>query len=112
MNDFFTEPEIAVFRDRQTNAETAIIALVSEQEFARARTIISGLNAYFDYEDWRESREGFRMGLAMAGVHVEGLAISVSDFVEWSACVSQISEPSIDRYAQLLLEHFDLDRGE
>jgi hypothetical protein len=48
MNDFFTEPEIAVFRDRQTNAETAIIALVSEQEFARARTIVPGLNAYFD----------------------------------------------------------------
>jgi hypothetical protein len=196
MNDFFTEPEIAVFRDRQTNAETAIIALVSEQEFARARTIIPDLNAYFDYEDWRESREGFQIGLAMAGVdvtmvtvgltrflawrrltgapaseealdafastigrfetpperlvlaiaderefaahsrdvaafsthgdyrqwsrrgratrvdlemsgrYVEELAISVSDFVGWSACVSQISEPSIERYAQLLLENF------
>jgi hypothetical protein len=201
MNDLFTEPEIAVFRDRQSNAETAIVALMSEGEFARARTIVGGLNAYFDYEDWRESREGFQMGLAMAGVdvkmvtvgltpflawcrltktpasehaleafastigrfetppepvvlaivdepefeahsrdvaafsahcdyrqwsrdrraarveaemsgqYVEELPISVSDFVEWSACVSQISEPSIDRYAQLLLEHFVRDRG-
>ena len=78
MNDFFTEPEIAVFRDRQTNAETAIIALVSEQEFARARTIVPGLNAYFDYEDWRESRDGFQMGLAMAGVDVKMVTVRLA----------------------------------
>ena len=196
MNDFVTEPEIAVFLDRQSKRETAIIALVAEGEFARAQTLVSGLDAYFDYDDWRDAREGFQMGLAMAGVaaelvtvglapllawcrltrteaseqaledfastialfrtpseplvlatvdeqefeafsrevvafsaycdygqwsrhrrtirlkaeasdqHVEELPISVGDFVEWSACVRPIGEPSIDGYAQLLLEHF------
>jgi hypothetical protein len=199
MNDFVTEPEIAVFLDRRSKAETAIIALVAEAEFAQAQTLIPGLDAYFDHEDWRDSRDGFQMGLAMAGVDVkmvavrltpflawcrltrtppseqaleafatttalyetppeplvlaivdeqefaahsgdvapfsahcdyrqwsrhrravrieaemsgrviEELPISVSDFVEWSVCVSPLCEPSIDHYAQLLLEYFVRD---
>ena len=196
MDNFIAEPEIAVFLDPRSQKETAIIALLAEEEFARAQTIVEGLDLYFDYDDWCDSREGFQMGLAMAGVDVKmvtvGLApflawrrltgtpaseqaldafastitlleapseqlvlasvdeqefeahscdviafsahcdyrqwsrhrravrleaemsgqqvkelpISVGDFVEWSVCVSPISEPSIDRYAQLLLEHF------
>jgi hypothetical protein len=199
MNDFVTEPEIAVFLDRRSKAETAIIALVGEAEFAQAQTLIPDLEAYFDYEDWRDSRDGFQMGLAMAGVvvkmvtvrltpflawrrltgaplseqgldafastialyetppeplvlaivdeqefaahsgdvalfsahrdyrqwsrhrrairieaemsgrDIEELPICVGDFVEWSACVGPICEPSIDRYAQLLLEYFVRD---
>jgi hypothetical protein len=202
MDDFITEPEIVVFLDRRSKTETAIIALVAEEEFARAQTLVSGLDAYSDYEDWRDAREGFQIGLAMAGVdvkmvtvrltpflawcrlnktlaseqaleafastialfetppeplvlaivdeqefaahsrdvaafsahsdyrqwsrhrralrvkaetsgqHVEEWPISVSDFVEWSACVSPICEPSIDRYAQLLLEYFVCDADE
>jgi len=202
MSDSDIDPGIRIFADRQSQAETAIIALIAKDEFAWARILIPDLNAYSDYEDWRESREGFQMGLAMAGVdvkmapialtpfliwsrltgtppseraldafastillfrtspepivfavigeqefeahshdvaafsvhydyrqwlrhrravhakaamsgrHIEELPISVSDFAAWSACVADICEPSINRYAHLLLEHLACDFGE
>src|ERR1700722_15858010 len=103
MNDFFTEPEIAVFRDRQTNAETAIIALVSEQEFARARTIVPGLNAYFDYEDWRESRDGFQIGLAMAGVDVKMVTVGLTPFLAWCRLNKTLaSEQALEAFASTI----------
>jgi hypothetical protein len=196
MSDSDIDPGILIFVDRHSKAETAVIALIAKHEFARARLVVPGLSVYSSYEEWRESREGFQMGLAMAGVDVkmvpveltpflawcrltgtpsseraleafastilrfrtppepivlavvreqefrahsrgvaalsahcdywqwlrhrravhanaaasgldvEELPILVGDFVEWSACVGQISEASIDRYAQLVLEHF------
>jgi hypothetical protein len=202
MSDSDIDPGILTFVDRQSKAETAVIALVAKDEFAWAQIVVPDLNAYSDFGEWRESREGFQMGLAMAGVDVkmvpvaltpflawcrltgtppseraleafastilrfrtppepivlavvrerefeahsrgvaalsahcdyrqwlrsrrvicanaatsgldvEELPIVVGDFVEWSACVGQISEPSIDRYAQLALEHFARDFDE
>jgi hypothetical protein len=199
MNDFDVDRGILVFVDRQSKAETAVIALITEDEFARAQTIMPDLNLYSGYEEWCECREGFQMGLAMAGVdvkmvnvaltpflawcrltgtppderaleafattilqfqvspkpivlafvgqkefeahwrdipafsahcgyqqwlrhrraigvkaaasglHVEELPVPVDGFVEWSACLSAIFEPSIDRYAQLMLEHLACD---
>jgi hypothetical protein len=196
MSDSDLDPGILIFVDRRTKAETAVIALVAKKEFARAQTVIPDLSAYSDYEEWRESREGFQMGLAMAGVdvkmvrvalapflawrrltgtsldergldafastiltfrtspeptvlaivgkqefearsrdvaalstycdyqqwlshrrairaesdrsgqYVEELPILIDDFIAWSTCVGQISDASIDRYAQLVLEHF------
>jgi hypothetical protein len=202
MSDSDIDPGILIFVDRQSKAETAVIALVAKDEFAWGQIVVPDLNAYSDYGEWRESREGFQMGLAMAGVDVrmvpialtpflawcrltgtapderaldafastilrfrtppeptvlavvreqefeahsrnvaalsgycdyqqwlrhrrairanaaasgldvEELPILVDDFIEWSACVSQISESSIDRYAQLVLEHFACDFNE
>jgi hypothetical protein len=196
MNDSDAEAGIRIFVDRQTKAETAVIALIAEAEFARAQIAAPDLAIYSDYADWRESREGFQIGLAMAGVEVkmvpvalkpflawcrltgiapdaraldafastillfrtppeptvlafvgepefaahsrnvsalstyqqwlrhrqtirvkaamsglrvEELPIPLDDFVEWSACIGQMCETSIDRYAQLLLEHFAYD---
>jgi hypothetical protein len=190
------DPGILTFVDRRSKAETAVVALIAKDEFARAQIVIPHLKDYSDFGEWRESREGFQMGLAMAGVdvkmvpvlfapflawcrltetrpdersldafaatillfrtppeptvlavvreqdfeahsrkiaefsahsdyqqwlrhrrtirvkaamsgrHIEELPIFVDDFVEWSACIGQIAESSIDRYAQLVLEHF------
>jgi hypothetical protein len=199
MSDSDVEAGIRIFVDRQSKAETAVIALIAEQEFARAQAVVPDLNLYSDFADWRDSREGFQMGLAMAGVdvkmvpvalkpflawrrltgiaaneraldafastillfrtppeptvlafvgepefaahsrnvsalathrdyqqwlrhrqtirikaamsglRVEELPIPLDDFVEWSVCIGQMCETSIDRYAQLLLEHFAYD---
>jgi len=68
MNDSTLDPGILVFVDRQTKAETAVIAILAEDEFKRAQTIFPELSAYRGFEEWRESREGLQMGLAMAGV--------------------------------------------
>ena len=199
MRDSGADTGILTFFDRRSKAETAVIALLAKDEFAWAQIVVPDLNAYFDYGEWRESREGFQMGLAMAGVDVkmvpvaltpflawhrltgtppneraldafasailrfrtppepmvlavvrkqefetrsrdiaalsgyrdyrhwlrhrqairayaarsgldvEELPIIIDDFVEWRACVGQISESSIDRYAQLALEYFACD---
>ena len=83
MDNFITEPEIAVFLDPRSQTETAIIALVAEEEFARAQTLMAGLDRYFDYDDWRDSREGFQMGLAMAGVDVKMVTVGLAPFLAW-----------------------------
>lgn len=199
MSDSGIDQGIRIFADWRSQAETAVIGLIAEGEFAWAQIVAPDLNVYFDYEDWRDSREGFQMGLAMAGVdvkmvpvalapflawcrltetspderaldafaatilrfraspgptvlavvseqefeehlrdvaafstycgyrqwsrhrqavhvkaaasglHIEELPIPVDAFVEWSACVGPMFEPSIDRYAQLILEHLACD---
>ena len=103
MNDFFTEPEIAVFLDRRSKAETAIIALVGEAEFAQAQTLIPDLEAYFDYEDWRESRDGFQMGLAMAGVDVKMVTVGLTPFLTWRRLTgAPASEEALDAFASTI----------
>jgi hypothetical protein len=202
MSDFNNDRGILVFLDRRTRAEAAVIALMAAREFAQAQRAIPDLRAYSNYEDWRETREGFQMGLAMAGVdakvvnvvlnrflawcrlrelapsertldafastvsmfrsspepsvlatigrrefdayrqnipmllahtdyrqwlrhrqatrikaaaasvYLEELPIILDDFIKWSACVARLSEPSVDHYAQLLLEYFADDAAE
>ncbi len=103
MDDFITEPEIVVFLDRRSKAETAIIALLAEEEFARAQTIVPGLNAYFDYEDWRESREGFQIGLAMAGVDVKMVTIGLTPFLAWRRLTkAPANEQALDAFASTI----------
>jgi hypothetical protein len=192
MSDADIDPGILIFLDRRSNAQTAAVALIAEDEFARAQTIAPDLKGYSGYEEWRDSRESLQIGLSMAGVdaklvpvalgpfliwcrltgtspgerplnafasailrfrtppeptvlaiireqefethsrnvpalsehgdyqqwlrhrqaiyaktatRVEELPILIDGFTEWSACVNWISEPSIDRYAQLTLEY-------
>jgi hypothetical protein len=202
MSDSDVDPGILTFVDRHSRAETAVIALIAKHEFAWAQEVIPDLSEYSGYREWSESREGFQMGLEMAGVDVkmapvaltpflawcrltgappgeralnafaaiilrfrarpeprvfavvrkqefethsrdvaafsayrdyrqwlrhrgatlanaamsglaiEELPIALGDFVEWSACLGQISGTSIDRYAQLVLEHFVCDFDE
>ena len=56
---------------------------MAEDEFALARVAIPEWSEYSSYEEWRDSREGFQMGLTMAGVEVRMVPIALSTFLVW-----------------------------
>ncbi len=77
------DPGILTSVDRHSMAEIAVIALLNKDEFAQARTVVADLNVYSDYREWLESREGFQMGLAMAGVEVKMVPVVLPQFLAW-----------------------------
>jgi hypothetical protein len=91
---------IPVFVDPTSNVESAIVALIDGNEFAWAQIVISELNDYCDFEDWLLSREGFQMGLAMAGVEVKTLSIALTPFLAWCRVTGAApSERALDDFA-------------
>jgi hypothetical protein len=61
----------------------AIIGVVAESEFKKARTTINEFAQYCDYEDYLSMRESLQVGLAMAGVHPTILYFSHSALLLW-----------------------------
>jgi hypothetical protein len=67
----------------------AMIAVVTEDDFERARARLHELAEYSDYEDYRLSRESLQIGLEMAGVETTMLPFRLSTLLEWR----KMSEP-------------------
>jgi hypothetical protein len=78
-----SEPALNIFFDGSSQADISVIALVAEEEFALAREAIPEWTDYASYEEWLDSREGFQMGLTMAGVEVKMVPVMLSAFLVW-----------------------------
>jgi hypothetical protein len=84
-------------------ASTAI-GLFDAADFDHARSQIPDLTAYCDYEDWRDAREGLRMGLAMAGVEAVLVSVRLDSFLRWRAFAGRPNdEAALDAFARLAL---------
>jgi hypothetical protein len=104
MTNVALSAEIATFEDAQTGAQTAALATISLNEFERTRTIISDLAHYNSYQDWLDTREGFQIGLAMAGVDVKCVAVALPALLAWCRLTNTTpSERAMDAFARLLL---------
>jgi hypothetical protein len=100
MNVYGVDPGISVFVDPQSKRHTAVVALIDEDEFTWAQIVISGLNAFGGYAEWRESREGFQIGLAMAGVEAKLLPLALTPFLAWCRLTGNPpSERALDSFA-------------
>jgi hypothetical protein len=77
------EPALRTFGDGLSKGDIFVIALVAEDEFASAREAICEWRIYSTYEDWLDSRRGYQMGLAFAGVEVRMVPIALSPFLAW-----------------------------
>jgi len=98
------EARIQTFVDPQSHAHIGVIAVISEKEFVWAQVVIPDLGAYSGYQDWLDSREGFQIGLAMAGVDVKMISVSLSPFLVWSRLTgTQPTERTLDAFASMLL---------
>jgi hypothetical protein len=87
-----------------TPAPSAIIALIAEVEFARARSFIPDLRLHRDYADWRDSREAVQVGLAMAGVDAKLALVALTPFLAWRRLTgTPASEGGLDFFASKLL---------
>jgi hypothetical protein len=94
------DPGIPVFADPTSRSATAVVALIDKDEFTWAQIVVSGLNGYYDYEAWRDTREGFQMGLAMAGVAAKLLPIAVTPFLAWCRITGAApTERALDDFA-------------
>jgi hypothetical protein len=104
MRDCDPDPGIRVFANGESRLETAVIALIAMGEFAWAQTNVSDLRAYSDYEEWRESREGFEAGLSMAGVDVKMVPVAVAPFLAWCRMTGNTpGERTLDAFASTTL---------
>jgi hypothetical protein len=77
------------------------VALVSPEEFERARGVIPEFSDQHCYEDWLDCREGLFMGLAMSGVDSRLVNVSLESFLHW--CADRAAKPS-----ESLLDDFAL----
>jgi hypothetical protein len=103
MSDAGLEPRISTVVDPQTRAHLAVLALTSEEEFAWAQVAISDLSLYQGYQDWLDSREGFQIGLSMAGVDVRMVRVQLTPFLAWCRLTrTQPSERALDAFATML----------
>jgi hypothetical protein len=95
---------IPVFVDPTSSAESAVVALIDKDEFAWAQIVISGLNDYSDYEEWLHSREGFEMGLLMAGVATKMLPVALMPFLAWCRVTgAPPTESALDDFARMVV---------
>jgi hypothetical protein len=78
-----SEPALRIFGDGLSKADISVIALVAEDEFASAQAMIPEWRGYPSYEEWRDSREGYQMGLSMAGVEVRMVPVKLTRFLAW-----------------------------
>lgn len=94
------DPGIPVFADLNSGAASAVVALIGKDEFTWAQIVVSGLNDYYDYEAWRDTREGLQMGLAMAGVAAKLLPIALTPFLAWCRVTGAApTERALDDFA-------------
>ena len=77
------------FHPESASRVQAIIAVVTANDFERARALLHDLAEYSDYEDYRLSREGLQIGLEIAGVDTTLLPFRLSMLLEWR----KMSEP-------------------
>jgi len=83
---------------------SAIIALLGEDEFARARSFIPDLRLHCDYADWRDSCEALQIGLAMAGVDARLALVALTPFLAWRRLTgTPASQGGLDSFAAKLL---------
>lgn len=83
---------------------SAAVGLFEAAEFARAQAEMPELAAWSDYEDWLDSREGLRMGLAMAGVDAQLVRVRLDSFRAWRTLAGAASdEAALDAFARLAL---------
>jgi len=78
------------------------IALLSLEEFERARGVIPELSEQCCYEDWLDCREGLFIGLAMSGVDSRLVNVSFDSFLHW--CADRAAAPSeslLDDFASI-----------
>jgi hypothetical protein len=68
-----------------THPPPRAIGVVAERDFERARRLLPSLREYADYRDWRDEREGHWMGLAIAGVPVPMVVVSLASLAAWRA---------------------------
>ena len=73
-------------------AHSAVIALVGQSEFTWAQIVIPDFQEFSSHEEWMLSREGYQIGLEMAGVAVEMVEVGVGPFLTW--CRNQKIMPS------------------
>jgi hypothetical protein len=97
-----SESPIGIFVDALSKADISVIALVAEDEFALARVTIPEWSEFSSYEEWLDSREGFQMGLTMAGVDVRMVPIVLSAFLVWCRHTqTQSSAGALETFAGL-----------
>jgi hypothetical protein len=93
-----------IFPDVDSNGGIAAMAMISEEEFAWAQIVIPDLTSYFDFQDWLDRREGFQIGLSMAGVDVRTVSIVLSPFLAWCRLTETApSERSLDAFASMIM---------
>ena len=66
-----------------SRAAVAIIGIVAENDFQKAKMIVNEFAQYCDYEDYCAMRESLQVGLAMAGVHATMRYFSLSALMQW-----------------------------
>lgn len=82
------------------------VAMLSPEEFERARDSIPELSQHLRYEDWVACREGLLIGLSRCGLESRLVSVSLDDFLLWcKARAAAPSELALDAFA-LLLEFF------
>jgi hypothetical protein len=80
------------------------MAVISEEEFAWAQVVVPDLAYHLGYQDWLDCREGFQIGLAMAGVEVKTIEVVLSPFLAWCRLTdSAPSERALDLFASAVL---------
>jgi hypothetical protein len=78
-----------------------LVGVVSAVDFERARTCISELSDYVDYDDWLDSRYGRFMGLSLSGAETRLETVALDDFLGWcGARRMRPSEAALDAYAE------------
>lgn len=90
-----------IFASGLSKGGTSVIALIAEDEFALAQEAIAEWRLYSSYEDWLDSREGYQMGLAFAGVEVKMAPVALSAFLAWCR---ERETPSSARALELFAE--------
>jgi hypothetical protein len=89
---------------RPNSDPPAVVAILAEAEFARARRFIPDLRVHCDYADWRDAREAQQMGLAMAGVDARLALVALLPFLAWRRLTgTPASERGLDCFASKLL---------
>lgn len=103
MSETISAPRIATVVDPLSHAHLAAIALLSPEDFSAAQGILSDLDAYFDYQDWLDSRDGFQMGIAASGVDAKKVPVALSAFLAWCRLTKTApSERTLDAFALVL----------
>jgi len=102
MSNAEVESRIDTFVDSNSHVESAVLGLIDEEEFAWAQTVVPDLNEYLDFDDWLDSREGFQIGLAMAGIDAKIERLSLRLFLTWCRLSgSAPSERTLDVFAAM-----------